>query len=207
MKNPWIVLTSREGIEKPFPTKKAAADYAARWVEDHPGDETLVMLKKGRQIRLHFWMQDDEVQSSRRGLKQGPPATPGDLHNTAAIDAAIRAKGFTRSDARKIRQAVIDSWTAALQRGETVETPVGQISVVPAPRQRQRFDQLKYKRTGEWDIQRVFEKRRKRIRFKPNKKIFPNPKATPILPPPVFRRSIGFATNPFWPVRNPYRRY
>lgn len=207
MTNPWLVKANPEGKEWPFPSKRVAAAFAAQRVQDHPAEEVIVISRRGQQVRLRFRLEDDVVQTERcRGPKRRPARREAEPQNAAAIDEAIRALGYTGEEAKTIREVMVGAWTAALARGESVETPLGVISVTAAPQVRPRYDPLQRRRTGERKLQKVFQKHRKRIRFKPRKDVFPNPKSVPLPPPPI-RRLPAIAINPFWPPRNPYRRY
>lgn len=210
MSNPWLVLTNIDAIEQPFPTKKAASAFAKQWVEMHPRDEALVICRRkgDRDPQLLFSMKDGRVHTSRcgqRNRRSGQPVSRP--KNAEIIEEAVRRLGYSAAKAKAVRLAVIASWTAALAAGESVETPVGIISVGAPRKEKRRYDPVRFRRRRELAVQQLYKRHPKGIHFKPNRKIFGNPKSQPV-PPPVIRRQPAVVDrNPFWPTRSPNRRY
>jgi hypothetical protein len=61
---------------------------------------------------------------------------------TDMIDQIIIDKGLSVRKAKKIRKAIFSLWTLALRRGEIVETPLGEMQAVRAPKRRARINRV-----------------------------------------------------------------
>ena len=64
---------------------------------------------------------------------------------TDLLDRIIIDHGFSVRKAKKIRKAIFDAWARALRRGAVVETPLGEIKAVLAPKRRARFNRVNRK--------------------------------------------------------------
>ncbi len=61
---------------------------------------------------------------------------------TDLMDQVIREQGYSVRKAKQIRKAIFDRWARALYRGEIVETPLGEMQAVKAPKRRARINRV-----------------------------------------------------------------
>jgi hypothetical protein len=81
---------------------------------------------------------------------------------TDLLDRVIIDQGFSVRKAKKIRKAIFDLWGRALRRGEVVETPLGEMKAVRAPKRRRRINRVNAKPKLV-----VVNQRERRIKFTP----------------------------------------
>jgi hypothetical protein len=174
VRNNWLVKTVPAGQQWPFASKTAADPFCRAWVQEHPGSELMLFLRKGMRPTTRYRHLDGQAlaEELHRRISAGKPSKRSARSAAEQIDIQLQnVLKLTARDAVRARQALVEVWKEGMQAAGLVWTPTGVLLVVDSPR-------VQRARNSSFSERRKLTQRTIKIRLKPNPKHFPEPEKT-----------------------------